>query len=333
VDDQTASVVPSGRLLQLRPDQLKPNPNNPRRLFDPEPLRELKENIRQHGVLVPITVYQLKAQEKFAILDGERRYKCCVELQDEGLQIRIPANVVEQPTKVAGLLYMFSIHNFREQWELMPVAYSLRVVMRELGEDNAIKLSKLTGLGAKQIERCKKLLDFPEEFQQLSLDPDPTQRIPANFWIELHPVLALYEQHLPDVVEELGRNGITNRMVEKYRSGGVKSVIHFRRILEAFEINEEQKSTLVNTLRRYVAEPALETREAFDGFLAPKRGRIQNAIKACEGFIEQLEKARLDFATEDRQTLIAKLNHVRNYVISLVDRLEGGDAADDENTS
>src|SRR4051794_12697684 len=94
--EHTASVVPSGRLLQLRPDQLKPNPNNPRRLFDPEPLRELKENIRQHGVLVPITVYQLKAQEKFAILDGERRHKCCLELQDEGLAIRIPANVVEQ---------------------------------------------------------------------------------------------------------------------------------------------------------------------------------------------------------------------------------------------
>lgn len=46
-------------------------------------------------------------------------------------------------------------------------------------------LSKLTGLSEPQIERCKILIDLPERFQKLSLLPDPKERIPSNFWIEL----------------------------------------------------------------------------------------------------------------------------------------------------
>ena len=128
------SVVPSGELKHLQVDDVKPSSNNPRLLFDPSPLEELKKNIAEHGVLVPITVYRPKGQAKYSILDGERRYRCVKELTDEGRQgkgkqsLTIPANVVEPPTMIAGLLYMFSIHNYRAQWELMPTALSLKII-------------------------------------------------------------------------------------------------------------------------------------------------------------------------------------------------------------
>src|SRR5438034_3186068 len=178
--EKVSDVVPSGALKQLSIKDIKPSTNNPRLLFDPQLLKELRDNIRQHGVLVPITVYQIHRQAKYAILDGERRYRCCVDLAQEGRELAIPANVVEPPTKIAGLLYMFSIHNFREAWELMPTALGLKVVMEELDETDNRALSKLTGLSDAQIERCKKLLAFPERFQEMSLDPDPKTRIPSN---------------------------------------------------------------------------------------------------------------------------------------------------------
>src|SRR2546422_5692341 len=116
-------VVPTGLLKQLKVSQLAPSRNNPRQLFDDETMKDLLENIRQHGVLVPITVHEIKGKkDKYAILDGERRYRCCRQLEKEGIDIKLPANIVDPPTKVAGLLYMFSIHNLREQWELMPTA-------------------------------------------------------------------------------------------------------------------------------------------------------------------------------------------------------------------
>src|ERR1035441_5313158 len=117
-------LVPAGQLRRLFPEEVKPSTNNPRHLFDVAELLELKKNIAEHGVLVPITVYQPKGQTKFSILDGERRYRCVLELNKEGhlgkdrKPLTLPANVVEPPSKVAGLLYMFSIHNFREAWEV-----------------------------------------------------------------------------------------------------------------------------------------------------------------------------------------------------------------------
>src|SRR3954471_21619356 len=149
-------VIPSGQLRRLTPEEIKPSVNNPRLLFDPPLLAELKKNIAEHGVLVPIIVYQPKGQSKFSILDGERRYRCVVELRDEGhtldgKELSIPANVVEPPSKLAGLLYMFSIHNYREAWELMPTALGLKVVIQELHEEDTRALAKLTGLSEPQV--------------------------------------------------------------------------------------------------------------------------------------------------------------------------------------
>jgi ParB-like nuclease domain len=75
---ETLQVVPSGQLRRLDSEDIKPSTNNPRVLFDPPQLADLKKNIAEHGVLVPITVFQPKGQVKYSILDGERRYRCVV---------------------------------------------------------------------------------------------------------------------------------------------------------------------------------------------------------------------------------------------------------------
>jgi ParB/RepB/Spo0J family partition protein len=317
----TGTVVPTGRLLFLSPDQLRPNPGNPRLLFDEQPLLDLKENIKTHGVLVPITVYPVPAQpDKYAILDGERRYRCCRELQDEGHDVRIPANVVEPPSTVAGMLWMFNIHNYRQPWELMPTALSLGFLIKELGETDDRKLAALTGLDDKQVQRCLTLLAYPPQYQKLSLDADPTARIPSNFWIELDPVLNLCEKHLPDLVARLGRDGIIDRLIEKYRRKRIASVIHFRRILEAYEVAETARENVLSRLAEFIEEPALETRAAFDEFIAESR-RVQSALSACSTFLDQVAKAKLGNVVDERDALIAALRQVRLVADELLDRL------------
>ncbi len=321
-------VIPTGTLMKLTPEEIKPNPNNPRLLFDPDQLEQLKKNIREHGVLVPITVYQAKGQAKYSILDGERRYRCVRELNKEGHSLLLPANAVEAPTKIAGLLYMFSIHNFREAWELMPTALSLKIVMEELGVDDNKALSKFTGLSEAQIERCKKLLRFPEHFQEMSLDPDPTTRVPSNFWIEALPVLELAEQEIPKL-KALGRDKITEKLVEKYRARKIKSVIHFRRIMESYELNEDEPATRAAVVRRveeFFLKPDLETRAAFDQFIVGKK-RVEGALAACDGFLRQLRQLKLANTADDdeRQRLRDALREVQRYCESLAEALRGND--------
>lgn len=321
-----SEVVPQGMLKMLSVDEIKRSTNNPRLLFDKVPLDALRDNIRRNGVLVPITVYALQGQDKFAILDGERRYKCCVQLRDEGIVVSIPANIVDPPDKIAGILYMFSIHNFREQWELMPTALSLKTVMQRLKEHDNKRLAELTGLSERQIERCKILLEYRKEFQDLSMDPNPVTRIPANFWIEASPVLDKCKEFLPDIIEDLGREGITRKLVEKYRAKSIKSVIHFRRILEAFDVMEEKvdlRQAVVNRLREFIQDVGLETREAFDEFIVDSR-KVQTAISACEDFVRSLERAKTEHVLE-RDALVAALRSVGDYVEQLLGKLEGSD--------
>ncbi|HEY6764030.1 MAG TPA: ParB N-terminal domain-containing protein [Candidatus Sulfotelmatobacter sp.] len=327
-------IVPTGRLKHLTTREVIRSSNNPRHLFDPDQLLELKKNIAEHGVLVPITVYQSRGSEKFSILDGERRYRCVIELEKEGQRgkddkpLTLPANVVEPPSKIAGLLYMFSIHNYREGWELMPTALSLKIVMEDLETEDNKALAKLTGLSDAQIERCKKLLKFPEKFQEMSLDPNPQTRIPSNFWIEALPVIDLALE-TSKAIKELGRDRATMKLVDKYREKRIKSVIHFRRIMESYEISEDDPPVRKEVLRRveeFFLNTRLETRDAFDEFVVEKR-RVQSALEACEGFLSQLKKFKLTYTSNDdeRKALRVALRHVRDYCKSLERSLEGSD--------
>lgn len=330
-------VVPAGTLRKLSPDEIKPSINNPRHLFDDAPLQELKKNIAEHGVLVPITVYQAKGQTKFSILDGERRYRCVVDLTasgrlgSDGRPLQLPANIVEPPTKIAGLLYMFSIHNFREGWELMPTALSLKTVMEDLGETDNKALSKLTGLSEPQIERCKKLIDLPEEFQRMSLDPDPKARIPSNFWIESAPVIDFALREIA-TLQTLGRHRATLKLVEKYRAKKIKSVIHFRRIMDAYASSEDDQDMRRRVLRRveeYFLRPDLETRAAFDEFVVEMR-RTQSALDECQDFVSKIMKLKLGYIADDvyRNNLRKALSDVRSLCLSLEEQLRGSDDPD-----
>ena len=63
----------SRRIRLLPVDKIAPNPRQPRRRFEEQPLRELADSIRQHGVLQPLTVQ--RTPEGYVLVAGERRLR------------------------------------------------------------------------------------------------------------------------------------------------------------------------------------------------------------------------------------------------------------------
>jgi len=318
-------IVPSGKLEYLTLDQIKASANNPRHLFDPEPLATLKKSIATHGVLVPLTVYRDRGQRRYSILDGERRYRCCVLLAEEGLEIKLPANIVAPPDPLAGVLYMFSIHNFREQWELMPTALSLKLVMEKLNETDSSTLQKLTGLSDPQIERCKILLTYDEEFQNLSLDPDPKLRIPSNFWIEAYPVIKICLNDIPELSKK-GKTWIIWQLVNKYRAKVIKSVIHFRMIKEAFEVANTQRDIALQCLKTFVNDEQADIKSLFTSLVDEPR-RVKSALEASKDFLQTIRKSRVDLVASEteRRALIKALKEVQTLTNGLLVKLSGED--------
>ena len=63
------------RLFRLRLAEIEPNPDQPRRRIEDQPLRELAESIKQHGLVQPITVKRLPNSERYLLVAGERRFR------------------------------------------------------------------------------------------------------------------------------------------------------------------------------------------------------------------------------------------------------------------
>ena len=87
-----ASLIPSAPSgvsgsREVSVSSIQPNPEQPRRSFDPDELRTLAESIAAHGVLQPVVV--VEDGEGFILIAGERRLRAVTHL---GLQT-IPAVV------------------------------------------------------------------------------------------------------------------------------------------------------------------------------------------------------------------------------------------------
>ncbi len=238
----------------LRTDQLQPNPYNPRMLFDKIPMQTLEESIKRVGILVPLTVYQRGSDGQFIILDGQRRWMCAQKLQ----MPKVSVNQVAEPSLVQNIVTMFQIHKLREDWELMPTALKVDLLMKEMKETSEKKLSELTGLDVAVIVRCKKLLSFPKGDQDRMLDPDPEKRVKADFYIELYPFL---RDRIVAKLPGYSRPALTQKMLEKYQDpkGGIKAVTDFRKAKQhiANARKAGKTSALIPRLKEFVEKVEL----------------------------------------------------------------------------
>ena len=60
-------------VLSLPPEEIRPNPHQPRRTFDPAELASLAESVRRHGILQPLTVR--RRDGGWELVAGERRLR------------------------------------------------------------------------------------------------------------------------------------------------------------------------------------------------------------------------------------------------------------------
>lgn len=239
----------------VKTSDLSANPHNPRLLFDREDLDTLRESIDKVGVLVPLTVYRETGSSKYTILDGQRRWICAQELG----RPTVPINEVAEPTVAQNIVTMFQIHQLRKDWELMPTALKLQVLMHELHETRDKPLAELTRLDVAVCVRCKKLLWYPKKYQELMLFPEPDQRVKADFFIELYPVVNDRN------VRKAGwydRDGFVDRMLEKYqnRKSGIKSVTDFRKIKQHLTAaaKANQASKAIQRLKEFLSRDDLD---------------------------------------------------------------------------
>lgn len=153
---ETASLE---EIIEIDLKELRPNPYQPRKVFNDEALQELASSIKEHGVFQPIIVK--KSIKGYEIIAGERRYRAS---KLAGLE-KIPAIVRnfsdEQMMEIALL------ENLQRE-DLNPIeeAMAFKMMLDKL-EITQEELSKKVGKSRSHITNILGLLRLPREVQNM----------------------------------------------------------------------------------------------------------------------------------------------------------------------
>ena len=156
----TSHVEPRGgsSINEVELSTIVANPNQPRRSFDDEALRELADSIREHGVISPITLRK-NDDGTYMIIAGERRFRAA---KQAGLST-IPAYI--RTAKDEQVMEWALIENIqREDLDAIEIALAYQRLMEDfdLTQD---KMSERVGKKRATIANYLRLLKLPAEIQ------------------------------------------------------------------------------------------------------------------------------------------------------------------------
>lgn len=144
-------------LRQLPVAAIKPNPDQPRRRFDPKSISQLAASLAEAGVIQPLVVRRLD-DDDYELIVGERRWRAA---QEAGLDT-VPALVRDAPD-AAELLQTALIENVARE-DLNPVdeARALATLVEDLGVSKQ-EIGRRVGRSRSAVSNLIRLLELPDE--------------------------------------------------------------------------------------------------------------------------------------------------------------------------
>ncbi|MGG3913797.1 ParB/RepB/Spo0J family partition protein [Rossellomorea vietnamensis] len=139
--------------------EIRPNPYQPRKIFEPQAIEELKESILKHGILQPIIVR--KSIKGYEIVVGERRYRAATAAKLETVPVVVRELNDQQMMELAVL------ENLQRE-DLTPIeegaAYQMLMDKLNLTQE---ELAKRLGKSRPHIANHIRLLSLPSPIQEL----------------------------------------------------------------------------------------------------------------------------------------------------------------------
>lgn len=197
-----ASEIPGRKEVEIRIDEIRPNPYQPRKEFDQDALNELADSIRTHGIFTPLLVR--KSVQGYDLITGERRLRAA---RIAGLTT-VPAISVEFTDE--QMMEISILENVQRE-DLNPIeeAAAYDSLVRKLGYTQE-KLAERVGKSREYCANIMRLLKLPSEVQQMVVDKKLTMS-------HVRPLLSLRdEDQIYEAAQQVLKQKMSVREVEAY---------------------------------------------------------------------------------------------------------------------
>ncbi len=156
-----------GGVVQLKINEVEPNPNQARKIFDEESIEELANSIKEYGVIQPIIV--TKKENYYEIIAGERRWRAS---KKAGLE-EIPVIIREDDERRNQEISL--IENIQRE-DLNPIekARGIRQLMDEY-ELTQQRVAEILGKSRSSIANTVRILNLDERVLNLALEGKLTE--------------------------------------------------------------------------------------------------------------------------------------------------------------
>lgn len=167
------ALIPSGEphdqeavagAVELKIENLSPNPRQPRRRFDADELNELADSIREHGVLQPLIVAPGPEDHTYVLIAGERRLQAA---RLAGLAT-VPA-VVREASEEQTLVWAMIENLQREDLNPVEAAQGYRQLNEEFGLSHE-QIAEQVGKSRSAVTNTLRLLALPEPILNALVD-------------------------------------------------------------------------------------------------------------------------------------------------------------------
>lgn len=323
--------------MKINFKKLVANDYNPRKLFRSASLEELKESIKNYGLIEPLVVRPVN-DDKFEVICGMRRYYA---LKDLGVK-EVECNIKElDDTGAIDLAFMENV----QREDLTPIEEGKMYLTRlkimpefikgELTDLNAFQktdftkeLSNLYSIGESTIRNRLSLLTLPETLQNAI----ENKSLPLTIAYEIARLSQIEERELAEqtmleVYEDfklekdtISLSEINARITNKINY--FKSREKEQKLITQQRINdlkkkiqetEKSKKDVIKKLEDKVKE--IYEKELFKGDLPQIEDLNEKIIKNSEELLEFLELEKDKYATNEQyENIVDQINEIDNNI-------------------
>ncbi len=246
---KTLHTFADKKLLMLKPDDIIPNNNQPRKNFDTYELQSLADSIAANGIIQPLTVRKAESG-KYSLIAGERRLRAA---KMAGLR-RIPC-VLHRTSDLVASLYAITENMQRSDLNFFEEALAIQTLITEFRLTQSEAAVQL-GMANSTVSNKLRLLKLSNNIQARLISSGLTER-------HARALLRLPSEQREDVLDKIIAGGLNLMQTEAL----IESILNPQ--IPKQKTEEEQKAP--------IRKAAIGDIKLFSNSLSKLLGTMQNA--------------------------------------------------------